>query len=50
MSNQKNIAVIVEGVRTPIGRMGGSLATFRPEELGALAIKALIDKTKVDPE
>jgi len=50
MSNQKNMAVIVDGVRTPIGRMGGSLATFRPEELGAFAIKALIDKTKVDPE
>ena len=50
MGNQLNTAVIVDGVRTPIGRMGGSLATFRPEELGAIAIKALIEKTKVDPE
>jgi len=45
-----NTAVIVDGVRTPIGRMGGSLATFRPEELGAFAIKALMDKTRLDPE
>jgi len=50
MGNQKNIAVIVDGVRTPIGRMGGSLATYRPEELGAFAIKALIEKTKLDPQ
>ncbi len=43
-------AVIVDGVRTAIGRMGGTLAKFRPEELGALAIKALVEKTKLDPE
>ena len=43
-------AVIVDGVRTAIGRMGGSLARFRPEELGAFAIKALMEKTKLDPE
>ncbi len=41
--------VIVEGVRTPIGRMGGALATFRPEELAAMALKGLLDKTKIDP-
>jgi len=41
--------VIVEGVRTPIGRMGGALAPFRPEELAAMALKGLLDKTKIDP-
>lgn len=45
-----NAAVVVDGVRTAIGRMGGSLASFRPEELGALAIQALQAKTKIDPE
>jgi acetyl-CoA C-acetyltransferase len=49
MSNKTNTAVIVDGVRTAIGRMGGSLAPFRPEELGAFAIKAIIEKTKIDP-
>jgi acetyl-CoA C-acetyltransferase len=41
--------VIVDGVRTPIGRMGGALSAFRPEELAALAIKGLTEKTNLDP-
>ena len=41
--------VIVDGVRTPIGRMGGALSPFRPEELAAFALKRLIEKTKIDP-
>lgn len=42
-------AVIVDGVRTPIGKMGGSLSGFRPEELAAIALKALVQKVKIDP-
>jgi len=41
--------VVVDGVRTAIGRMGGSLSRFRPEELAAFALKGLLDKTKIDP-
>lgn len=41
--------VIVAGVRTAIGRMGGTLAKFRPEEIGAFALRGLIDKTGIDP-
>lgn len=41
--------VIVDGVRTAIGRVGGTIARFRPEELGALAIRGLVDKTCIDP-
>ena len=41
--------VIVGGVRTAIGRMGGSLSPFRPEELAAFALKGLLDKTGLDP-
>ena len=41
--------VIVAGVRTPIGRMGGTIARFRPEELGAFALRGLVDKTGIDP-
>ena len=40
---------IVDGVRTPIGRMGGALSGFRPEELAAIALRGLIGKTKIDP-
>jgi acetyl-CoA C-acetyltransferase len=41
--------VFVEGVRTPIGRMGGSLGQFRPEELAAIALKGLRERIKFDP-
>jgi len=42
-------AVIVDGMRTPVGRMGGSLSGFRPEELAALAVEGLVKKTGIDP-
>jgi acetyl-CoA C-acetyltransferase len=41
--------VIVGGVRTAIGRMGGAIARYRPEELGAFVIRGLVDKTGIDP-
>jgi 3-oxoadipyl-CoA thiolase len=36
--------VIVDAVRTPIGRYNGSLRHIRPDDLGALVIKALIER------
>jgi 3-oxoadipyl-CoA thiolase len=42
-------AVIIEAVRTPIGRYGGTLATVRPDDLAALVIKELVQRTRVDP-
>jgi acetyl-CoA C-acetyltransferase len=41
--------VFVDGMRTAIGRMGGSLSPFRPEELAAFALKGLLEKTTLDP-
>ena len=41
--------VIVAGVRTAVGRMGGTIARYRPEELGAFALRGLVDKTGIDP-
>ena len=35
-------AYICDAVRTPIGRYGGGLAPVRPDDLGALPIKALM--------
>lgn len=40
--------VIIDGARTAIGRMGGSLSAFRPEELAAFALKGLLEKTGID--
>jgi len=43
-------AWIVGAVRTPIGRHGGSLSTVRPDDLGAVALAALMERTGVPPE
>jgi acetyl-CoA C-acetyltransferase len=43
-------AVIVDAVRTPIGRFQGGLSTTPAPRLGAVVIKALIDRNKLDPE
>jgi acetyl-CoA acyltransferase len=45
-----NEAWIVGAVRTPIGRHGGALSTVRPDDLGALALEALMERTGVPPE
>ena len=42
-------AVIVEALRTPIGRRGGSLGAWHPVDLLALVLTALIRRTGVDP-
>ncbi len=35
-------------MRTPVGRFGGSLAVVRPDDLAALVIKAIVDRTGID--
>ena len=42
-------AYIVDAVRTPVGRRGGSLSTVHPADLGAASIRALLDRTGIDP-
>ena len=37
--------VIVDGCRTPFGRMGGSLKVFAASDLGGICVKALLDRT-----
>ena len=39
-------AFICDAIRTPFGRYGGSLATVRADDLGALPIAALVDRNK----
>ncbi|NUR25007.1 MAG: 3-oxoadipyl-CoA thiolase, partial [Catenulispora sp.] len=36
-------AFLVTGIRTPFGRYGGALASVRPDDLGAHAIRELLD-------
>jgi acetyl-CoA acetyltransferase family protein len=41
---------VVDAVRTPVGKLGGTLADVRPDDLGAVVIKALLDRnTALDP-
>ena len=42
-------AVVVDALRSPMGRYGGALAPMRPDDLSALVIKALVERTNVDP-
>jgi len=42
-------AYIVDAVRTPVGRRGGGLSQVHSADLGAHSIKALMDRTGVDP-
>jgi 3-oxoadipyl-CoA thiolase len=42
-------AVILSGVRTPIGRRGGALADVRPDDLAATAIAEAVARAGVDP-
>ncbi len=42
-------AVIVDAVRTPIGRFGGALKSVRPDDLAALVIKAIVKRNNLDP-
>ena len=42
-------AWIIDGVRTPIGRHGGGLASVRPDDLAAITIEALVKRNDIDP-
>jgi acetyl-CoA acyltransferase len=44
-----NEAWIVGAVRTPVGRHGGALSPVRPDDLGALALEVLMERTGVPP-
>lgn len=42
-------AVIVDAVRTPIGRKKGSLASMRPDDMAAFVLKSVVARAKIDP-
>jgi 3-oxoadipyl-CoA thiolase len=41
-------AVIIDGVRTPIGALGGALAAVRPDDMAALVLKTIVERTGVN--
>ena len=42
-------AYIIDAVRTPVGKRGGGLSQVHPADLGAHAIRALVERTGIDP-
>jgi 3-oxoadipyl-CoA thiolase len=42
--------VVLAAVRTPVGRYGGALSHVRPDDLGAVAIRAAVDRSGVDAQ
>ena len=42
-------ALIYSAVRTPVGRHGGALADVRPDDLAAIALKAVVERAGFDP-
>ncbi len=43
-------AYVIDAVRTPVGKRGGSLSGQHPADLGAHVIKAAVERTGIDPE
>jgi 3-oxoadipyl-CoA thiolase len=42
-------AVIIDAIRTPIGALGGVLSAVRPDDLAAHVLKAILERTGIDP-
>ena len=49
MSDADRTPVIIDAVRTPVGRAGGALSSIRADDLLAHAIGALVERTGVPP-
>ena len=49
LTQQVRRAVIVEAVRTPVGRYGGALKEVRPDDLAALVIAEVVRRSGVEP-
>src|SRR5690348_14505792 len=49
LSMRERDVVVIDAVRTPIGRYGGALANVRPDDLAATVLKALLERTAIDP-
>lgn len=42
-------AYLVDGARTPFGRRGGTLAHMRPDDLAAVPLTRVVERTGIDP-
>ncbi|MGB1287104.1 MAG: 3-oxoadipyl-CoA thiolase, partial [Aggregatilineales bacterium] len=42
--------VIVSAVRTPVGKIRGSLSNVRPDDMAAIVIKEAVERAKINPK
>ena len=50
MSGSENSVVIVSAARTPVGSFNGAFANVPAHTLGSVALKAAMERAKVDPK
>jgi acetyl-CoA C-acetyltransferase len=50
MTAESHDVIIVDAVRTPVGRRGGGLSSVHPADLLGLVQRAIVERTGVDPE
>ena len=43
-------AVVLAGIRTPIGRYGGALSAVRPDDLAGLVIREVVERSGIPAE
>lgn len=48
--SRTNEAVIIDAIRTPIGKYGGVLKDVRPDDMSGFILKTLVERTKLDPQ
>jgi 3-oxoadipyl-CoA thiolase len=41
--------VIIDAIRTPIGNLGGELSSVRPDDLAALVLRSIVERSGIDP-
>lgn len=41
---------VIDPLRTPVGKYGGALASVRPDDMAAIVLKALVERTDIPPE
>ena len=44
-----NTPVIIDAIRTPVGALGGMLASVRPDDMAAHVIRAILERNPFDP-
>jgi acetyl-CoA acetyltransferase len=48
--SQSNQAFICDAIRTPFGRYGGALSSVRTDDLGAVPLKALMERSSASAQ